>query len=471
MIGTFLRQVICPPRKLAGEEESGLSFHQAKPGRASRGKRIAFRQWAGTAGAAAVCLFLVFPAAASQAMETEPTAMEDSRMVPETELSFMEVSSPAPEAGTAASDSLQVMTEPHTKEGGGKYRIGLVDYDEYLPSSRQFYYILAGLEENGWIGQGRIPFSLQEVEQGDLTIQQMFDSLVDADLGEYIEFPAGAFHYLAYEDEKEVEEDLKERAEGGLDLIITSGTSAGVFVKNLNLPVPMTDYSATDPVASGIIDSATQGSGNPNVWAQVEPSLPFRQLRYYHSVSPFKKLGIIVYGDETISGVPDIEASSEEIGFELVKYNIAECKRETEPEQEEYYGMLEKRIRQMAAEGIDAFFLTVDLINDTNRLLSLLTPFYEKNIPVYLMDDVSYVQKGALMLISANDMENVGRFVADTIARIFNGAQAGSLPCIYTSAPSIYVNYDIARRIHYPLTFEFLSVCDEIFTEEGGNES
>ena len=82
------------------------------------------------------------------------------------------------------------------------------------------------------------------------------------------------------------------------------------------------------------------------------------------------------------------------------------------------------------------------------------------------MDDVSFVEAGALMLISANDMENVGRFVADAIARTLNGEEAGSLPCVYTSAPSIYVNYDIAREIRYPLPFEFLAACDQIFTTE-----
>ena len=70
------------------------------------------------------------------------------------------------------------------------------------------------------------------------------------------------------------------------------------------------------------------------------------------------------------------------------------------------------------------------------------------------------------MLISANDTENVGRFIADAMAKILNGAEAGSLPCIYSSAPGIYLNYAVAREIEYPMNFEFLSICDRIFTEE-----
>ena len=360
-------------------------------------------------------------------------------------------------------------TAPKLKQGDPKKRLCVVSYDEYIPFSRQLYYILTGLEENGWIKEGSVPFTAAEVET--MYIDQMYEALEKTDLGPYIEFAPDACYYLAYEKEEDIAEDLKQRAaEGDIDLIITTGTSAGVFVKELGLTVPMIDYSATDPVASGIIESATEGTGSPYVWAQVEPSLPLRQLKYYHSIKPFERLGVIIYGDETISGVPDIERSAKEVGFTLVKYNIEEQPRETEEQREEYYALVEEKIEQMAQENIDAFFLTVDLINDTEYLMPFLSHFYNRNIPVYLMDDVSFVEAGAMMLISANDMENVGRFVADVIARTLNGEEAGSLPCVYTSAPSIYVNYEVARQIDYPISFEFLAACDQIFAA-GGQKS
>lgn len=359
-------------------------------------------------------------------------------------------------------------TAPHVKPDGNKYYFAFVDYDEYMPSSRQFYYILSGLEELGWLE--RVPFTIQDIESKNMSTKEMFAVLQNADLGKYIAFAENAFHYLAYEDSKRITEELSARSGKDIDMIITFGTSAGLFVKGLALSIPMVDYSATDPVASGIIDSATEGSGNKNVWAQVEPSLPLRQIKYYYSVQPFKKMGVIIYGDEIISGLPDIKKSAEEIGFELVVYHIDEQPRETKEEQARYYQLVADEFRRMSQENIDAFFLTVDLINEPERILALVNPLYNKNIPVYLMDDVTNIKHGALMLVSAYDYENVGRFVADTIAKILGGAEAGSLPCVYKSAPSIYFNYDIAMRIHYPLKFEFLAVCDEIFTRAGSQD-
>ena len=290
---------------------------------------------------------------------------------------------------------------PHTKEDGSKYSLAYVDYDEYMPASRQLYFILLGLEEHGWIKKGSLPFTIEEIDRDEISTKMMYEALEKTDLGDYIEFCPGGFHYLYNEKEEDIREDLKNKANNGLDMVITFGTSAGILVKEIGLPIPMVDFSATDPVASGIIASSTEGSGNPNVWAQVEPSLPLRQLKYYYSVSPFKKLGVIVHGDEISAGIPDVELCSEQIGFELEKYVFPEQQRETEEQIEAYYTMLYGMFRDMANEGIDAFLLCGDVVNDSSLLMGFLEPLYEKNIPVYLIDDAAYVQKGATIRTSA----------------------------------------------------------------------
>ncbi len=360
-------------------------------------------------------------------------------------------------------------TSPHTKPDGSRFRIAYVDYDEYMPASRQLYYILKGLEEEGWIKQNTIPFSADSIEREETSTKQMYEKLLSADLGEYIEFAKDGFYYLGYDDEQRVATDIKERAGKDFDLIITFGTSAGVLVSGLGLTIPMVDFSATDAVASGIIESSTEGSGNPYVWAQVEPFVPLRQLKYYHSIKPFNNLGVIVYNDEIISGIPDVMSASKEVGFKVNKHFIPEQPRETKEELNAYYELVKSEFEKIAKEDIDAFFLTPDLINDLEYLKDILKPLYDRKIPVYVFDDTSNVSNGALLIISAYDIENVGRFVAEAITKILNGAEAGSLPCVYTSAPYICFNLDVAEQIDYPLNFEFLAICDEIYTERKQN--
>ncbi|WP_408070756.1 ABC transporter substrate-binding protein [Butyrivibrio sp. JL13D10] len=360
-------------------------------------------------------------------------------------------------------ESSEPVIAPTTKSDGSKFRIAYVDYDEYLPASRQFFYILKGLEELGWIKQDSLPLTIEDIDNNNMSTKQIYEKILTADLGDYIEFADDGFYYLGYDDNDMVAQYLKDKAGNGIDMVITFGTTPGLFVKELDLPVPMMDFSATDPVASGIIKSSSGDSGYPNVWAHVEPSPVFRQIKYYHSIQPFKKLGIVIYGDETVSGVPDIEAASESFGYSIVKENIGLQQRGTPEQLEKYYGEVKERIEKVSDSGIDAFYLTVDLINDLSMIEPLIEPLYEKNIPVYMMDDSQAVKNGGLMLIAANDLENVGRFIANAAAQIFNGAEAGKLPCVYSSAPSIYVNFGVAKRINYPLSFEFLAICDDIF--------
>ena len=54
---------------------------------------------------------------------------------------------------------------PVTKADGSRFRLAYVDYDEYLPASRQLYYILKGLEEAGWIKEGGIPFEINGLDK------------------------------------------------------------------------------------------------------------------------------------------------------------------------------------------------------------------------------------------------------------------------------------------------------------------
>lgn len=369
-------------------------------------------------------------------------------------------------AGPASeSESAETDLSPQRDQSGKKFRLAFLDYDEYLPASRQFFYILKGLEKHGWISEGSLPFTIEDIDSAEMSTKDMVEQLQKTDLGEYLEFSEGGFWYLGYDDPAEVADTLKKEAGPDIDLLIAFGTMPGLFAKELELPVPMVDFSATDPVASGIIDSA-QDSGNPLIWAQVEPSLPQRQLKYYYSVYPFQRLGVIVYGDENVSGVPGIEQSARENGFSVVKHSIDMQPRNTAEEEDRYYSIVKSEISELLTEDIDAFFLTVDLINDTDRLKELLAPFYEKNIPVFLMDDVEAVKDGGFMLICANEIKGAGQFVADAIAKILNGAPAGSLPCVYSSAPTIYLNYSIGKKIGFPMSFALLSSCDEIFTED-----
>ena len=90
----------------------------------------------------------------------------------------------------------------------------------------------------------------------------------------------------------------------------------------------------------------------------------------------------------------------------------------------------------------------------------------EAGIPVFVQDGENYVESGGLLLVASTDNVGVGRFVAETIEQIAQGALPGDIPGEYVSSPYISLNLDTARRIGFQPDFDLLLACETIYSSE-----
>ncbi len=355
------------------------------------------------------------------------------------------------------------MLEPPENPEGAPCRIAVVDIDPYEPASQLFYSFVERLWKLGWIELDKMPFG--ETDE----IKEMVKVLASMDLGGRVEFDEGLCFYMLYDDMDGIEASLKEAAGTGegLGLILGMGTDPGLFVKDMKLDVPLLVPMATDPVASGIIDSA-EDSGNLDIWALVEPNPMGRQLKYYKNMIDMKKLGMVVEKDsQDVAAIGVYEEAAKELGIEISKKEISSKLRTENPEA--FYGQLKQDYEDMAKqEGIDAFLLTIDVIDDPAWCGELFRPFYDAKIPVLISDGDVFVEYGGLLCVSSYDYSGYGAFTADVAATVFNGKDAGTLPCEYLSSPHIVLNADAAERIGLPLDFRLLQSCDTIYSKQGG---
>lgn len=368
---------------------------------------------------------------------------------------------PASTQAEAETTSSQFLLTPHAAPDAKPYRIAVVDIDPYAPSSQFFYHYIMRLQELGWIQGGQIPISEEN------TIDEMIGVLADMDLGGLIAFEEDLCFYMLYEDLEFIEDTLKEETNSadGLDLILAMGTDAGLFVKELGLNVPMLDPMATDPVASGIIDSPTD-SGNPNIWALVEPNTMGRQLTYYHQMFEFQKMGMVVEPEtQEIAGVPIYEKVAAELGVTVVKKLIP--MDEMPDDYDAYYEALGKKYWELANQDkVDVFLLTYHTDQDPYELELLFQPFLDAHIPVLVSDGDIFVEYGGLLCVSSYDYRSYGSFTADVTSTVFNGRAAGTIPCEFVSSPRIVLNAKTAEKIGYPLDFRLLQSCDIIYNYE-----
>ena len=362
-----------------------------------------------------------------------------------------------------ANGQSQLLLDPPKVSPSVPYRVAVVDIDPYEPASQLFYNFVDRLLELGWIKLDNMPFD----ETAD--IKTMVKALASMDLGGLIKFDDNLCFYMLYDDMDSIQTALKNAADSkeGIGLILGMGTDPGLFVKGMNLNVPLLVPMATDPVTSGIIDSV-ENSGNENIWALVEPNPMGRQLKYYYNIVKIKKLGMVVKKDsQDVAAIDIYEKAAKDLGIQVVKKEVSAQLRTENPDA--FYAQLKQDYTDMAQkEGIDAFLLTIDVIDDPTYCRELFQPFYNAEIPVLVSDGDIFVEDGGLLCVSSYDYRGYGQFTADIAATAFNGREAGSLSCSYVSSPHIVLNLDVAEKIGFPLDFSLLQSCDTIYSGKGG---
>lgn len=366
---------------------------------------------------------------------------------------------------TVAEQSQQQNLSPVQQPDGGKLRIGLLDINEYEPASIYLYYVVEGLKKEGWITYDTLPFTPTSMD-----VKAMIQALSEMDLGPYIEFVGDAAYYTDYEEESDIVASMQAHidSEEGLDIILAMGTDPGLFMKKYDLEVNTLVCMATDPVASGIINS-TEDSGDPRIWAQVEPLPYYRQIKFYYDILPCENIGM-VYSDPVVAAISDYQNGADELGVKITKVQIEPQTVQTEEEAQAYSAMLMEIYRDLIEnEKIDAYLLNADLLSSNMDVQPLLDLFAEEGIPVFVQDGENYVREGALLLVASTDNQGVGQFVAEVIAQVAHGAQPGDIPCEYVSSPYMSINLDTAKAIGFRPSFEMLLSCETIYSS--ANES
>ena len=179
-------------------------------------------------------------------------------------------------------------TSPKTN-GEHKWRIA---YYEGGPHGNYYEYVSAlikGLMELGWIETKVVP------RHKDRNTRALWSWLSNNANSAFIDFVDDAYYSANWDQEtrRRLQAEVIRRGneQKDLDLIFALGTWAGKDLANDEHSTPTIVMSASDPVRSGII-TAIQDSGRDHIYARVDPLRYERQVRMFHDVIRFGKLGV-----------------------------------------------------------------------------------------------------------------------------------------------------------------------------------
>lgn len=344
-----------------------------------------------------------------------------------------------------------------TTHNGKKWRIGYYQGGPYINYPANLKAIAKGLAKLGWMSDVR--FEKQE-DPTDSLIVWLALSKARSD---YLQFVEKAYSSADWDDERRIRirEAVLDRLAGNhLDFIIAMGTWAGQDLANNHHSVPTMVVSASDPIKSGIVKSAAR-SGFDHVHAKCDPYRYLRQLRLFHGIFGFKRLGIVYENSDagkTYAALSDVKHMANRCGFQLV---TCEARWSGVPQEVRTREVME--CHEQLAPQIDALYVTVHAGVDANHMDDLLAPLIEHKIPTWSQRGAQEVRHGVLLSISRSGFDAVGMYHAFIMARIFNGAKPGDLNQIFEDPKHITINLNMAKAISFTPPKGLLKVADTIY--------
>ncbi|MCF8480719.1 MAG: hypothetical protein K9H25_09825 [Rhodospirillum sp.] len=345
---------------------------------------------------------------------------------------------------------------------GAKWRIGYMEGGQYIDYQTITMATLNGLADLGWMDSIKLPEDLPK------TPGAFWSYVAENAKSDYLDFVADAYYAPGNFDKEqrpkvkaEVLERLNKTAD--IDLMIAMGTWAGQDLAVAeNTTVPVVVGSTSDPIGAGITKSA-EDSGQDNIHAKVEPARYQRQVGIFNDIIPFSKLGI-VYSEtaegRTYGGVDAVEEVAAERGFEIVR---CEAPYEDLPQDQVELGVLDC-YKKVSAEA-DAIYITVHRGVTEESLPKIMEVINAAKLPSFSMLGSGEVRRGVLMSVAQADFSYVGRFHAEVIAKIFNGAKPRDIDQRWSAPPKIALNLKEAEIIGFDPPVDILIASDEIYED------
>ncbi|MFT6926716.1 MAG: ABC-type uncharacterized transport system substrate-binding protein [Psychromonas sp.] len=341
---------------------------------------------------------------------------------------------------------------------GKRWRVGYYEGGEYIEYQKLFVETIKGLMRLGWVENRDIPELKGEQTAG------FWKWLEHGEQSDYIEFVQNAHYSSAWDEDvraKTAQEVISRmNNKNDIDLMIAMGTWAGKDLANNQHSTPTMVISASDPLAAGIIKSVDD-SGFDHINATIDPSLHERQLRIFHELVDFKRLGVAY--ENTVSGrsyaaVEVIKEQSLKLNFKMVACYTKSDVIDLNIAEQSVIECFEKLSKQ-----VDAIYVTSQGGINANSISKLVGITNRNRIPTFSQTGVEEVKYGFMLSLSRAGYKYIGAFHAMTFAKVFNGAKPNQLTQLFEEPPKVALNLKTAEIVGFNPPLLLLGAADEIY--------
>jgi len=330
---------------------------------------------------------------------------------------------------------------------GNKWRIACYEGGEYANYQDNLIAIVKELMNLGWIEKTEIP------PQKGIQTKELWNWLSSNAESKYLQFLKDGHYNAKWDKElrKKMSDEIINRmnTQKDIDLFFAIGTWAGQDFANDRHKTPTMVISVSDAITAGIVKIA-EDSGYDHVHVRVDPFLYDRQIRSFHNVIRFKKLGIVY--EDSIAGrsyaaIDTAEKLAKIKGFEIIrcyiKYNTADIEARGKNVIDCFKELVTKA---------DAIYVTMQSGVNSRTIPELVKIASSSRIPTFSQAGKNEVKQGILMTISPADLSYIGNFYAETAAKIMNGATPRKLSMFFNQPYKWEFNFETAEKIGLDLS-------------------
>ncbi|MCP4491692.1 MAG: ABC transporter substrate-binding protein [Gammaproteobacteria bacterium] len=348
----------------------------------------------------------------------------------------------------------------HSTNNGAKWRIGYYEGGEYIDYQKVLTETIKGLMQLGWLETANLP-----IQSGEKT-STMWTWLSTEASSDYIEFVDDAHYSANWDDDtrNDIESTIIDRLNNkrDVDLMIAMGTWAGKGMANNRHNTSTLVFSSSDPLSAGIIKSV-EDSGYEHVHATADPKRFERQLKVFHEMIGFHKLGV-VYEDtqagRSYAAVETIESLAKRKDFEIVRCHTESDLSDLKLAEQGVIDCFKDLVK-----NADAIYVTQQGGVNSRSIPALVKIASEAKIPTFSQSGSDEISYGFLASLSQAGFKYVGRFHAETIAKVLNGAIPNQLDQHFQEPPKIALNLKTAEIIGFNPSIVLLGATDELFHE------
>jgi len=343
-------------------------------------------------------------------------------------------------------------TNPITNSGK-KWQIGYVEGGAYANYQSILKHMIREWMDLGWIQPASIPKCQDDRET--ITLWNFLSTEIKS---VYLEFPAENYWTSKWDDNKRLDQrkNILNRlnSKNCIDLLLCFGTWAGQDFANDEHKIPTMVLSASNAIRSGIIKSADD-SGFDHVHAWIDSTKSERQLRLFHEITGFKKLGLAYENDldgRSYAATEDVLKLSQELGFQVIECHLPLLSDGTTNEEIELSNCYEK-----LAENVDAIYVTDYAGLTKNNITKLLSPLFKHKVANFAQTRYDLVKYGILMGVGRASFKADAKFYTQIFTKILNGSKPRDLPQKFESPLDIVINLESAKKIGFRFPIDILA--------------